>query len=97
MLFILSVGLVEAVTPSASKVDASPYRPVLSPGGLMEKSNASLQRGRQGLCKKADEPASPAEPGPDLGTTWHLRGHPLQMEEDLAVAGRCGAGIREGS
>jgi hypothetical protein len=31
--------------PSASKVDASPFR---SPGGLMEQSNASLQRGRQG-------------------------------------------------
>jgi hypothetical protein len=34
--------------PSASKDDASPSRPVLPPGGLMELSNASLQRGCQG-------------------------------------------------
>jgi hypothetical protein len=33
---------------SASKDDASPLRPVLPPGGLMELSNASLQRGCQG-------------------------------------------------
>ena len=35
-------------TPSARKVDASPSRPLFPPGGLMEQSNASLQRGRQG-------------------------------------------------
>jgi hypothetical protein len=27
----------------------------------------------------------------------HSRGHPLQPEEDLALAGRGGAGIEEGS
>jgi hypothetical protein len=32
-------------TPSARKVDASPSRPLFSPGGLMEQGNASLQRG----------------------------------------------------
>ncbi len=37
-----------AASPSASKVDASPCRPFFPPGGLMEQSNASLQRGRQG-------------------------------------------------
>ena len=34
--------------PSARKVDASPSRPLFTPGGLMEQSKASLQRGRQG-------------------------------------------------
>ena len=34
--------------PSARKVDASPSRPLFPLGGLMEQSNASLQRGRQG-------------------------------------------------
>ena len=33
--------------PSARKVDASPSRPLFPPGGLMEQSNTSLQRGRQ--------------------------------------------------
>ena len=33
--------------PSASKVDASPSRPFSSPGGLMERFNASLQRDRK--------------------------------------------------
>jgi len=33
--------------PSARKVDASPFRSLFPPGGLMEQSNASLQRGRQ--------------------------------------------------
>ena len=37
-----------AASPSARKVDASPSRPLFPPGGLMEQSNASLQRGRQG-------------------------------------------------
>ena len=35
-------------TPSARKDDASPFRPFQPPGGLMEPTNASLQRGRQG-------------------------------------------------
>ena len=34
--------------PSARKDDASPFRPFQPPGGLMEPTNASLQRGRQG-------------------------------------------------
>ena len=34
--------------PSARKFDASPSRPLFPLGGLMEQSNASLQRGRQG-------------------------------------------------
>jgi type I restriction enzyme M protein len=34
--------------PSARKVDASPSRPLFPPGGLMEQTNAPLQRGRQG-------------------------------------------------
>ena len=38
----------ESTPPSARKVDASPSRPLFPPGGLMEQSNASLQRGRQG-------------------------------------------------
>jgi len=33
--------------PSARKVDASPSRPLFPPGGLMEQTNAPLQRGRQ--------------------------------------------------
>jgi hypothetical protein len=33
--------------PSARKVDASPSRPFSSPGGLMERFNASLQRDRK--------------------------------------------------
>ena len=33
--------------PSARKDDASPSRSHFPPGGLMEQSNASLQRGRQ--------------------------------------------------
>ena len=37
-----------ADTPSARKVDASPSRPLFPPGGLMEQTNAPLQRGRQG-------------------------------------------------
>ncbi|MCT4366228.1 MAG: hypothetical protein N3Z28_00995 [Synechococcaceae cyanobacterium MAG-AL2] len=37
-----------AVPPSASKVDASPSRPLSPPGGLMEQFNAWIQRGRQG-------------------------------------------------
>ena len=48
--FIPSVGEHYAgVTfpPSARKVDASPSRSLFPPGGLMEQSNASLQRGRQ--------------------------------------------------
>jgi hypothetical protein len=37
-----------SASPSARKVDASPSRPLFPLGGLMEQSNASLQRGRQG-------------------------------------------------
>jgi len=36
------------LAPSARKDDASPFRPFQPPGGLMEPTNASLQRGRQG-------------------------------------------------
>jgi len=37
-----------AEAPSARKDDASSSRPLSPPGGLMEQSDASLQRGRQG-------------------------------------------------
>jgi hypothetical protein len=37
----------QTAPPSARKVDASPSRSHFPPGGLMEQSNASLQRGRQ--------------------------------------------------
>lgn len=37
------------------------------------------------------------ESGPDLNRAGHSRGHPLQLEEDLVVAVRGGAGIREGA
>jgi len=37
----------EPASPSARKDDASPFRPLFPPGGLMEQSYASLQRGGQ--------------------------------------------------
>ena len=40
---------------------------------------------------------SEAERGPDLRGAGHPCDHPLQMEEDLAVAGGSGAVIREGT
>ena len=42
-----------SVVPSARKDDASPFRPLHSPGGLMEPIDASLQRGRlaEGFCE----------------------------------------------
>jgi hypothetical protein len=57
--------------------------------------DASLQRGRQGWCEEADEPAEQAERGPDIRGAGHSRDHPLQMKEALAVARIGGAGIRE--
>jgi len=53
----------------------------------MEQSNASLQRGRQGKRQEEDESANAAERVPDLGRAGYSRGHPLQLEEDVAVAG----------
>jgi len=47
-LVYLMVENVDAEAPSARKDDASPSRPLSPPGGLMEQSDASLQRGRQG-------------------------------------------------
>jgi len=43
----------------------------------------------------ADEPAGQAERVPDFRRAGNQRDHPLQMKEDLAVAGRGGASIRE--
>jgi len=65
--------------------------------GLEDMTDASLQRGLQGRCEEADEAASAAERCPDFSRTGHSRGQPLQLEEGLAVAGRGGAGIREGT
>jgi hypothetical protein len=56
-------------------------------GGLMESIDASLQRGRQGLCPTADEPASPPERGGDCREAGNPCVQPLQVEESLAVAG----------
>ena len=44
----------------------------------------------------ADEPAAQAERDPNFGRAGHPRDHLLLMEEGLGVAGRGGAGIREG-
>ena len=46
---------------------------------------------------EANEPTSPAERDPDFVRAGHACGHPLQLMEELAVQGRCGAGIAEGS
>jgi hypothetical protein len=43
-----SITMEGSAPPSASKDDASPSRPLSPPGGLMELTDASLQRGRQG-------------------------------------------------
>ena len=43
-----------------------------------------------------DAPAPQAERGSDFRRAGHLRYDSLQMEEDLTVARRGGAGIREG-
>jgi hypothetical protein len=45
-LLLLGLGR-DLLPPSASKVDASPCRPLFQPGGLMEQIYASLQRGGQ--------------------------------------------------
>jgi len=66
-------------------------------------TNASIQRGRlaEGFCgavrycEEADEPAEQAERGPDFRRAGHSRGDALQLEENLAFAGRGGAGIGE--
>jgi hypothetical protein len=52
LAFIAQVTLY-SVAPSARKVDASPSRPLQPPGGLMEATDASLQRGRlaSGFCE----------------------------------------------
>ena len=44
----IEIDFTVQLPPSASKDDASPFRPLLPPGGLMEQLNASLQRGCQG-------------------------------------------------
>ena len=80
-----------ALPPSARKDEASPARPLFSPVGLMEQSNASLQRGGQSSCEKADGPATPPERGPNLSRASHSRGHPLQLEKELAFAWGGGA------
>ena len=63
----------------------------------MEHSNALLQPGGQSSCEKADRPAPPPKRGPDFNRAWDSHGHPLQLEEDMAVAGECSSGIGEGS
>ena len=57
------VGSVSSGAPTTRKDDTPLNR---KPGGLMEQSNASLQRGDKGLCQKADESAEQAERGPDV-------------------------------
>jgi hypothetical protein len=42
-----AVLIASPAPPSARKVDASPFRPIFSPAGLMEQSNATLQRSGQ--------------------------------------------------
>ena len=48
---------------SARKDDASLSQPTYLPGALMERFNASLQRGRESFCKKVDEFVAQAERG----------------------------------
>ncbi len=43
----------------------------------------------------ADEYAQEAVSRKDFRGAGHPRGHPLQLEESVAVAGRGGGGIRE--
>jgi hypothetical protein len=45
---VLVIVIMNPEAPSARKDDASPSRPLFPPGGLMELTDASLQRGRQG-------------------------------------------------
>ena len=67
--------------------------------------NASLQRGclakgfyaAVGCCEKADEPATQAERDPNFRGAGHSWGDSQELEKVLAVAGRAGAGVREGS
>jgi hypothetical protein len=63
----------------------------------MQQFNLPPQRYCQVRCEEADESLASSERGPDLGRGVHLCGHPLQLEEDLAVVRRSGASIREGS
>jgi hypothetical protein len=58
-------------------------------------SNASQQRCRQSRGEKADESAAQAEPASDCCRAGDPRGHPQQLEEELALARRGGNGIRE--
>ena len=46
--FLSEMEVVVPWPPSARKDDASSSRPLSPPGGLMEQSDASLQRGLQG-------------------------------------------------
>ena len=57
----------------------------------MDTTNVILQ-----LDREANEPAAQAERDLEIRGAGHPRDHPLEMEEGLAVAGRSGAGIREG-
>ena len=46
--------------------------------GLVDMTNASLQRGRQDRCEKADEPAATPERGPDFRRDGHPRDYTIQ-------------------
>jgi len=58
----------------------------------MEITNVILQ-----LDSEANKPAAQTDRDLEIGGAGHPRDHPLEMEEGLAVAGRSGAGIREGT
>lgn len=81
--------------PNARKDDASPLRPLFSPGGLIEQSNASLQRTVKADVRRRIGPPH-RQSGPDLSRAGHSRRHPLKLEADLPDAGGGGAGIGKG-
>ena len=64
-------------------------------------TNASIQRAclAEGFCEavvrcqEAKESAAAAERGPDFRGAGHTRGHPLQLEEGVAVIRRGGDGV----
>jgi hypothetical protein len=68
-------------------VRSMPLHPAhFSEGGLVQRFDASLQRGGQRLCEEEDEPAASAELCHVFIGAGHPCDHALQMEEDLAVA-----------